>query len=120
MENLGLYKTEEKKRKKLLREETVTICRLAILTAVLILLVMVLDSMAYGVSFSAFMFTLVYASLFGLITGLTFSACSLIRSRRSLPFTRTAVAALLCMGVPVVVFAFGIAGILLGWNPILR
>jgi len=109
-----LYRAEERKWNRQIREEKVGIIRIAILAAVLILLVMILDSIAYNAKFSLLMFSLVYISLFGIIAGFAFAVCSIIRSYRSMPFLRTAVAAILCMAFPIILFTFGIICFILG------
>ncbi|MDO4306738.1 MAG: hypothetical protein Q4C77_07875 [Eubacteriales bacterium] len=113
-----MYRTEEMEWKRRIREEKAGIVRISILAAVLVFIVMVLDSIKYGADFSVFLFALVYVSLFGLIAGLSFAVCSVVRSRRSLPFIRTAVISLLYMAFPIVLFTFGIICVILGIGPV--
>lgn len=109
-----MYRAEEGEWKKMIREEKVGIIRISILAAVLVLLITVLNSITYDTRFSVPIFALAFVSLFGLLAGLAFAVCSVIRSCRSLPFMRTAIAALLCMAFPIVLFTFGIVCCILG------
>lgn len=109
-----MYRAEEQKWKKLIREEKVGITRISILAAVLVLLMMVTESIRYDAGFSIPIFTCVFVALFGLFAGLSFAVCCIVRSFRGMPFIRTAVAALLCMAVPMILFTFGIVCMIMG------
>lgn len=112
-----MYRLEKREWERRVQEEKVGIVRISVLVAVLVVLVLVLDSIGGRRHFSVLWFALSFAVLFGLIAGLSFSVCSIIRNYRSLPYMRTAVVALFYMAFPIVFFTYGIICFILKIGP---
>lgn len=113
-----MYRADGGERKRLQKEEWIGIVRLAVLSAVLVLIMLALDWIAHDVKLSVLIALLAFVSLFGLTAGISFAVCSMIRSYRCMPFIRTAMAALFCLAFPVVLFTFGIVCFMLGIGPV--